>query len=172
MVIAHLPAGYILSRAFKASWLAPAVMIGSLMPDIDLIYFYTIGQRAVIHHEYPTHMPVFWLCLALAAWPILAITAPRLVAIIPAFIGGVLLHLALDSITGSVHWLTPFSDHTTTLVKVTARYEPWLLNFIIHWTFVLEIAVCAVAGLVFRKAPQASSPEHGVGQQQGDVGED
>lgn len=58
MFVAHLPAGYILSKFWKNKTAQYFLLIGSILPDLDLLYFYTIGQRAVVHHAYPTHSPI------------------------------------------------------------------------------------------------------------------
>lgn len=61
MFIAHLPAGYILGKAVTKSVDTPRnklllifIMIGSIVPDIDLLYFYTLFQRLRIdkHHTF------------------------------------------------------------------------------------------------------------------------
>jgi len=66
MFIAHLPAGYLLSRSLLACLpleqrvplarrkLLAAGLIGSVLPDIDLIYFYLLADRLVGHHVYWT----------------------------------------------------------------------------------------------------------------------
>ena len=151
MFIGHLPAGYILSSSFKSKPLKTAVLIGSIIPDIDLIYFYTIGQRAVVHHAYWTHMPFFWLLVCLISWPVLKVLKLKLTVALPVLFCGIILHLILDSITGSVFWLMPFSDRSLTLVTVPALYKPWQLNFIFHWTFAFEILICCLAAVLFFK---------------------
>ncbi|WP_234895761.1 metal-dependent hydrolase [Sinorhizobium medicae] len=57
----------------------------------------------------------------------------------------VLLHLFLDSIAADIRWLYPFSDIRFNLVEIPARYQPWYLNFILHWTFAAEMAICVAA---------------------------
>ena len=148
MFIGHLPAGYLASRGFAGRGAQVAVMVGSIAPDIDLLYFYTLGQRAVVHHEYWTHIPAFWLAAGLLIWGILHIFRLPGARLVPLLLIGVMLHLCLDSIVGSVRWLAPFSDTTLTLFDVPARYQPWYLNFIFHWTFALEIAVVVAAAIV------------------------
>lgn len=56
------------------------------------------------------------------------------------------LHLALDTVAGGVLWLWPASDASFVLVEVPARHRPWYLNFVLHWTFWLEL-VLLVASL-------------------------
>ena len=41
--------------------------------------------------------------------------------------------------------LAPFVDQRFALVKVTARYKPWWLNFVVHWVFLVELSICACA---------------------------
>lgn len=72
MFIAHLPAGYLLSRPFarrnpsQARAIFGIGLLCSVLPDFDLAYFYLIDQRRTPHHDYWVHTPVFWLVLAAA----------------------------------------------------------------------------------------------------------
>lgn len=149
MFIGHLPAGYLLSRVFSDRATQAAVTVGSILPDIDLLYFYTLGERAVVHHYYWTHIPAFWVVLGAVVWSILRIARLRYHAYVAPLLLGVFLHLCLDSIAGSIFWMYPFSDTALTLVHVPALYDPWYLNFIWHWTFAVEIAVVLFAVYIF-----------------------
>ena len=151
MFIGHLPAGYILSSFFRNKAAQIAILVGSILPDLDLFYFYTIGQRAVVHHMYWTHMPFFWIGICLVLWVILKIFKPEMTLIAAALFVGTILHLALDTIAGGIFWLMPFYDHDLVLVTVPARHSHWLLNFFLHWTFALEILVCLIAGCLLLK---------------------
>lgn len=71
--IAHLPAGYLLaktifSRTLGARAVMAAALLGSITPDLDLLYFYTLDAQQRHHHSYWTHYPAVWLALMLAAW--------------------------------------------------------------------------------------------------------
>lgn len=158
MFIAHLPAGYLLGRKLvrhhpatrTGSASAPlallaAVLIGSVFPDVDLLYFYLIDGRRHHHHSYWTHLPIFWLLLTPPLW--LLARSPQRQAMVLLFVAGVLLHLILDSITGSIAWRCPVDCTGLHLVTVTARYQPWWLNFILHWTFILELLIILLAGI-------------------------
>lgn len=151
MFIGHLPAGYVLSRAFSDRRAQAAVLIGSVLPDADLLYFYTLSDRAVVHHEYWTHIPAFWLLVCGVTWIALQLTGSAYRIYVAPLLVGILLHLCLDSIAGSVLWFAPFSEAKVTLVHVPALYSPWVLNFIFHWTFLLELAVIVTAGLVYAR---------------------
>ncbi|MGD1933165.1 MAG: metal-dependent hydrolase [Candidatus Phaeomarinobacter sp.] len=149
MFIGHLPAGYVFSRVFADRLAQAAAMVGSILPDVDLLYFYTLGDRAVVHHHYWTHVPAFWVVLGVIIWSILRLVGSRYHLYVVPLLLGVFLHLCLDTIVGSIFWMYPFSDMTLTLIHVPALYDPWYLNFIWHWTFALEIAVVLCAGYVF-----------------------
>ena len=153
MFIAHLPAGYLASQFFKNTKSAIACLLGSFMPDLDLLYFYTIGERAVVHHAYPTHMPYFWLGFGGLMFIAISFVWDQRAAvkIVPAFLAGIFLHLCLDSLTGGIQWFAPLNGASLTLVEVTARYEPWYWNFICHWTFVCEIVICLYAARLWIK---------------------
>ena len=42
-------------------------------------------------------------------------------------------------------WLWPFSDRLITLAVVPARYDHWVISFILHWSFLAEIAITLLA---------------------------
>lgn len=139
MFIAHLPAAYVALRLWPRALsrrASTAFLAGAVAPDLDLIWFYTLGARAVHHHDYITHRPALWLALLLATWPHPAARALSL---------GALLHLALDTVTGKVAWLWPLSARATPLVAVPATQDHWVLSFLLHWSFGLELAILALA---------------------------
>jgi len=155
VIIGHLPAAYLLGRIVSKTLLSnkvssgaiiPAALVGGIIPDFDLAYFYTIGGRQVVHHEYWSHIPFYWVVIYLSA-SLVALSLKALKAIKILFIVflAILLHLALDTITGQIHWLYPFSDATFTLVQVSAVHGWWVANFLLHWTFAVELLVLALA---------------------------
>jgi len=48
------------------------------------------------------------------------------------------VHLLLDSVVGDIWWLALFVDRPVALATVTARHQPWWLNFALHWSFAPE----------------------------------
>jgi len=70
MLIAHLPAGYLLTKALIAKLPSHAALnkryllfLGlffSIVPDLDLFYFYFVDSTEHHHKLFP-HVPVFWL---------------------------------------------------------------------------------------------------------------
>src|SRR5262249_26358818 len=60
------------------------------------------------------------------------------------------VHLLLDSIVGRIWWLAPFVDRPFSLFTVHGTYKPWWLNFMLHWSFALEIALLISAAWLWR----------------------
>jgi len=62
--------------------------------------------------------------------------------------------MVLDSIVGDIWWFAPFVDQRFSLFTVPALYKPWWLNFILHWSFALELAVVGSAVYLWRRTLQ------------------
>ncbi|MEM1057516.1 MAG: metal-dependent hydrolase [Bacteroidota bacterium] len=154
MIIGHLPAGYLAATAAVDRFpvtdrrrLLGAALAASVAPDLDLLYFYTLGGD-IHHHAFPTHWPLLWLAMGGIGLAVAAVIRSRAVALSVAFAtGAALLHIALDSIAGEVRWGAPFSDASTTLVEIPVRFDWWVWNMLLHWTFAVEAAI-TVAALV------------------------
>ncbi|MFS4439118.1 metal-dependent hydrolase [Paracoccaceae bacterium GXU_MW_L88] len=144
MLIAHLPVGYITATAaarLGARSLFYGLLAGSVLPDIDMLWFHFVDQGAVHHHEYLTHRPVLWLLVGMIG---LLFKRHLLIGL---GIGG-LLHMVLDSIAGAIAWRWPLSEATTTLVTIPATHDNWVMSFLFHWTFLSEIALLLIALLI------------------------
>ena len=164
MLIGHLPAGYLASRRPlrrvgmpERARLTAITLVASVAPDLDLLYFYGV-DRSVHHHALFLHWPSFWLAFAVA-FGVLGLGSGRPFWGAAAGFGGgaALLHLALDSVAGSVRWLAPFSDHETTLVTIPPGPHGWIWSFVTHWTFGVELAICLAAGWVWSTARRRAS---------------
>lgn len=156
MFIAHAPAGYLLSK-FLFSRTAPnrnalwaTGLFFAVAPDLDLFWFYLFSARSVPHHQYVTHWPLLWAALFGSALLLSALLRkpswrPYL------FLGSanVTLHLALDSVAAEIYWLAPFSRFSLNLVQVPATHGWWVWSFLLHWTFLIEIAICLAAAGIF-----------------------
>lgn len=93
------------------------------------------------------HTPIFWLALAAAIALLLIVTGRRKqLVLVGVGLLSMLLHLVMDSIAADIRWFFPFADLRVNLVHVQAVYKPWYLNFILHWTFALEILIWLLAG--------------------------
>ncbi|MEP5728813.1 MAG: metal-dependent hydrolase [Sulfitobacter sp.] len=155
MFIAHLPAGYLASDLLapmegNRRHLILAGTLASGLPDLDLLWFYFVDNRQTAHHEYIFHWPLFWIALAGAAWMISSIIGretwrPYILVTLACL----LLHMVLDSFAAEIYWLQPFSDVHLNAVAVPARHNWWVWNFVLHWTFAAEIAICLAASILF-----------------------
>jgi inner membrane protein len=151
VIVAHLPAGYILARAthHPRGPLLWAALIGSVFPDIDMLWFHLVDHGAIHHHRYWLHAPAFWL--AIAAVAMIVLPSPKR-ALAAMFTASVLIHLVVDTLAGGIMWLWPLSTHLFTLTTVPATQSHWVLSFMLHWTFLAELLLIAVAaGLLIRK---------------------
>jgi inner membrane protein len=168
MFIGHVPAGYLASTfLLDRARVPPAdrrrmLLIGlatSVLPDIDLLYFYLIDHRRHVHHTYLPHLPAFWL-VVFAIWAA-ALLLRRTSRVGWLALGvtslNVLLHVVLDTLAGGIEWAWPFSRTAFVLASVPRHYEPWYLNFVLHWTFLLEIALAAAALVVLLLRRRARS---------------
>ena len=128
-------------------------IFGSVAPDLDMFYFHLIDHRYVNHHKYFSHYPVVWVSVIALSFFVMKATRNSH-GIYPAIfsISG-FFHLILDSIVGDIWWLAPFVDQPFALATVPARYHPWWLSFIFHWSFGLEILVFLWALWVWRNSP-------------------
>ncbi len=159
MFIAHLPAGYLVGRAIlsagpSAARARPALLLGtslvaSVFPDLDLAWFYWVDDRQHLHHTYWTHIPSFWLVSGLAATALAVLCrARRAVAYIGVFVLGALVHLVLDTVAGGIHWYAPWSTEEVRWIEVPAVHDWWIANFILHWSFGIELAFVLAAIVV------------------------
>jgi inner membrane protein len=151
MLIAHLPAGYILGSAARQRSEAPRIMtaalIGSVLPDFDMVYFFLTGGK-IHHHSYVSHWPLFWLALAAVVLPAIGRLAPNWLPTAAIFFSAVMLHMIMDTVAAPMLWLAPFDWSKFELTTVPATYSNWVLSFMLHWTFGLELTICAIALIV------------------------
>jgi inner membrane protein len=114
LFIGHLPAGYlatmpVLGRAAPGERrrLLLLGLAASVVPDLDLFYFYFVDERRHVHHSYLPHLPLAWVAaLAVAAVVLGPLRARRTAWLALAILGvNVLLHLVLDTVVGGIRWL-------------------------------------------------------------------
>jgi inner membrane protein len=167
MFIAHLPIGYLASSVIYSYLKLPggsargvvfSGICGSIAPDLDLLYFYLIDDRQHNHHSYWTHYPSVWICLILISLIFCYSKSWRTRAcLIVIFSINGFIHIVLDSIAGDIYWFAPFIYNAYSLVTVPALYELWWLNFILHWTFWVEMIITMWAILVWRNYSRISA---------------
>ena len=165
MFIAHLPAGYISTkyiinkaqkygRPLEDKKLYIVVgLIAAMLPDFDMLYFYLIDNRQHLHHGYVTHLPVFW-AVPITIWAILSIFFKNKQSLLLSIIVGVnvFLHLFLDTFVGKVRWLYPLTNMDFYFFDVPTKYNWWVWNFFLHWTFLFELSILFVAVYVFYRS--------------------
>ena len=151
MIIGHIPAGYIFGKYLirknpksneTAKLVIVAGVLGAVAPDMDMLYFYLIDNRQTHHHLYWSHYPIVWFTLFLATF---ILHKTRYFGVRTylglLFCGGAIAHLILDTVVGDVWWFAPFYNEPFSMFEVPAVYKPWWLNFLLHWSFVLEISL-------------------------------
>lgn len=160
MIIGHLPAGYVISRLL-ARYVEPlgvsrgaflwAGVIGALAPDLDMFYFYLVDHRQHHHHTYITHYPIVWLVLlALSIIWLYSASANKHSAYAVIFSLNGFAHMLFDTIVGDIWWFAPWLDNPFAFFTVPALYKPWWLNFLLHWSFVVELAFLSWAIYLWR----------------------
>jgi len=159
LFIAHIPASYILiketvsrlPRFFSQARprrLVVVALVASIFPDLDLIYFYVFDGRQSNHHSYWTHIPLYWLLIAVIVFIVLkGLKRSYLTPYVVTFFISIVLHLVLDSMVGGIMWFYPFSLNLLSLVEIKASAQWWVLNFIWHWTFGIELLLVYLAVL-------------------------
>ena len=160
MIIGHLPAGYITSKLISKKIDSSSVnikifiiagVIGAIAPDLDMLYFHFIDNRQHHHHTYWSHYPVFWVILAALSifwYRLSAVKSLSAIALIFSVCG--FIHMLLDSIVGDIWWFSPLIDQPYALFTVQAVYKPWWLNFILHWSFAIEVGISLWALYLWR----------------------
>jgi inner membrane protein len=167
MLIAHAPAGYLLTlgvqkiAGVRSRAIMAAGLTASVLPDLDLAWFYLVDDRRIAHHGYVTHTPVFW-CVMVASFCVLTrmLRIPQAGLISLVLLGNLLLHLVLDSVAAEVRWLWPLSASEINLFHVAPRYDWWVWSFVLHWTFLVEIAITIAAIVVLGRRHRQARAAH------------
>lgn len=153
MLIAHAPAGLLIAALLMPlkpatvswqRWYVTGAVFG-VLPDLDMLWFYLVDHRQFHHHVYLPHWPIVWLSLGVVStvWWQQTRSKASVYALLLAAIG--VVHVLMDGVVGDIGWFKPWGDTLYSLFEVTNRYSPWQLNFIIHWSFALELLIVALA---------------------------
>ena len=153
MLIAHIPTGYIVSKTLKKGGNRAYVLCGllfSIWPDLDLVYYYVFDKAKTFHHTYFTHLPIVMVTAFLITLPLFHMRfLEEMKAFHILFFLNWLMHLILDTYTGGVLWLYPFSSKLFCLISGPEVYKSWVLSFITHWSFAVELAIAGLAVMLF-----------------------
>ncbi len=158
MFLAHLPAGYLLSRGLLAlpgaarlpltqqRQLLATGLFASILPDLDALYFYLGTDHSISHRAFPSHWPALWLALFLFAALLAYSLRQRGWLPYNLFVfANVQLHFVLDTVAGPIRWLAPF-DHTH-FVWMHVPRQPgwWVWSYFTHVSMLFEILIIAAA---------------------------
>ena len=91
--------------------------------------------------------------LAVVCLPLPSTVRPALNHVALAFFAGIAVHLLLDSVAGDIKWLWPCSDRFFHLITIPASHSHWMLNFILHPVFLLEIMIWFAAPWLLLRRP-------------------
>lgn len=178
MFIAHVPAGYLLSRAMisRESFASKGTirlllgfgLLGSILPDLDMFYFYLIDNRQHSHHSYWTHIPVFWGVVYMCFLTFGVLLRNKTFVLLTSILFlNVFIHLALDTVVGDIRWLYPLSHEYVSFFEVTARYDWWVLNFVLHWSFLIELVFVLASLRLYQQTRRESTLGDDSGDCQG-----
>ena len=151
MFIAHLPAGYLITKfVCRHLCLTEEVkqkvmtsgLLGAIAPDLDLLYLYFIDNFRDHHHSYWSHYPIVWLLLLFISLGLFRVFDKGYLTYgFFAFSLNGFFHLVLDSMAGEIRWLVPFDSNGYSLIALKSVYAPWVLNFLLHWSFLVELLI-------------------------------
>jgi len=172
MFLAHLPAGYLLSRALlslpdtqrlpQASRcrLLACGLIASILPDLDLLYLYCFSEHGFNHRAFPTHWPLLWLALFLSVALLFYGLRQREWQWHNLFLlANVQLHFVLDTIAGPIRWLAPFDQTRFAWMHVPRQPGWWVWSYVSHVSALIEVLIIAAASwLAWRTVTQHRAP--------------
>lgn len=149
MLTAHLAAGYCVTGLYRTPGRAviAAALVGGVLPDLDLAFFYLVDERSLHHHRYWVHVPAFWMALGVLILPLARYGRCFLPA--SAFLVSIMFHLLLDSIAGGIMWLYPLDNTLYRAVVVPPDGRHRVVTFLTHWTILLELLVWLSAAVLF-----------------------
>lgn len=154
MILAHLPAGYILGRMLgqRRGKVMIAALLGSVLPDLELLYAFAFGTGPVGLARSWLHLPAFWLGVALVALAMCTRYWPAHRRLVWVFLAAILLHLMLDNLSDGVMWFWPLSDRMFRLVLLPPTPGSWLIQLVLHWSFLAEALIITLAFWLYRKS--------------------
>ena len=162
MLTAHLPSGYIIGRLFEINrphrQIIIAALIGAVMSRSGYVVFSFCGFRP---------HPSTHVCLALAPglagdrtacdclvtfyWTNIFEKSGHGIFFVPAC-----CTFASIALRHQFSWLMPFTQGRVELVSVPASYSHWILSYLLHWTFALELAIWLAAVLLHIKSKKTT----------------
>lgn len=170
----HLAAGYLVSKALIQVGAFPLSaqeynvaiatgMIASVIPDLDLIYFFFKNKSAKLqddtsHRTLYSHAPFLWALVGILIY-MFASTEVIKVSGLALWLGS-WSHFLGDSIEYGIMWLWPFSSKQLSIRRISNKgpEEKAFVRFywkffwgiyVRNWTFWIELGVIASALFVY-----------------------
>ena len=161
MIIAHLPGGYIIGRllekiessAIRQKRIMQVALIGSVLPDLDMLYFYWVN-RTSDHHLFVSHIPAYYCALLPLVILGRVFSSFRYVGNLALTLWvSLMLHAVLDTVVSGILWTFPFveavEENLIHIVDKDAiprivdpykvyvelfgmKLEGWVLNVLLH----------------------------------------
>ena len=159
MLIAHIPSGYLVAKAFKQKKKSVIIssLIFSIWPDLGLIYFYLFDTTSIIHRQYFPHLPVVMVSVLFVTLPLYRMKFfEKLRIYYQLFFVNWFIHLVLDTFTERIFWLYPLSNHGFQFIEIPATFNHWIISFVFHWSFAVELAIVAFALVLFLRARRSN----------------
>ena len=180
MIVGHIPAGYIAGH-FLQKWVSDPIqqkrimkvsLVGSILPDVDMLYFYWV-DKSHDHHIFYSHIPACYAVLI----PVFVLgrlhTSLRSIGNLAITLWfALMLHAVLDTVVSGILWQFPFvARHEDFLIHIVdkkaipniwhykqvyleffgLKLEGWVFNLLVHWSAILEYGICAFALCLLRK---------------------
>lgn len=137
-------------------------MLGAIAPDMDYLYLYLFDPRNYDHHLYVTHFPLFWAVLLASSWLLLLANktgGKALLFFIFALNG--FIHMVLDTVTGHIFWLAPFSYRIFSGLWLMKEYAPGFESRFPNWHYALEALIILWSIILFLKSLRTSKSPSG-----------
>ena len=154
MLIAHIPSGYVIAKAFKQEKksVVASSLIFSVLPDLGLIYYYLIDNSVSHRHFFP-HLPIVMASVFLITLPLYRMKLFEKMRIYYVlFFANWLTHLILDTFTERIFWFYPLSNHGFQLIEIPAVFNHWIISFVFHWSFVAELVIVTFTLILFLRS--------------------
>ena len=170
MFFAHIPAGYLLSQGLlnirAAQRLTPNTqrkllatgLVASVLPDLDLVYFYLEACCRGGHRVLPSHWPMLWLGVALLVTLVAWIARRKDWLWYNLFLlANVQLHFLLDTVAGPIRWFHPFDPSYFTWIYVERKPGWWVWSYLTHISMIIELSIVVAACLYWWCARKAQA---------------
>lgn len=173
MTFAHIPAGYITCRLL-AEACGPRIrsekaylswgLFGAVAPDLDYLYLAVTGNLQVNHHLCFTHFLLVWVALFMASsvWMYRDRTGQPPLSAFMFSLGG-LVHIFLDTISGRVFWLAPFSYETFSGDNLLFSIATEFAQTHRHWGYGVELLIIIWAAILFANTGRVNRRHSGLG---------